>query len=166
MSKEKFLAVAFTDTDENGRFNPTKDALIAGIIDEDKSGTVTVGDTIQFGTYALDPIGATTTRGDYQNDQRAITAVNEATDTFVFVETSSGEVQWTEATSVDGTEIFRTSQDGIPLESLFVDHFALTGVDAVSVDEILGPGAPDTAVDPQILAFQAGDDAFLNVFIV
>ena len=35
MSKEKFLAVAFTDTDENGRFNPTKDALIAGIIDED-----------------------------------------------------------------------------------------------------------------------------------
>jgi hypothetical protein len=39
MSKEKYLAVAFTDVDDNDRFNPAKDEIIAAVIDTDNRGT-------------------------------------------------------------------------------------------------------------------------------
>src|SRR5262245_55612613 len=51
MSKAKLLAVAFTDVNGNDTYNPGKDMLIAALQDTDLSGSVTLGDTVIFGSY-------------------------------------------------------------------------------------------------------------------
>ena len=50
MAKDKFLAVAFTDLDGNHHFNANKDALIAAVVDTNHDKTISIGDTVQFGT--------------------------------------------------------------------------------------------------------------------
>ena len=51
MPRDNLLAVAFTDLNGNDKYNPGKDALIAAIVDTNNDNTVSVGDTIEWGTY-------------------------------------------------------------------------------------------------------------------
>ena len=49
MPKSDLLAVAFTDVNGNDKYNAGKDTLIAALVDTNKDGVVSVGDTIQWG---------------------------------------------------------------------------------------------------------------------
>lgn len=48
-AKPTVLARAYINADRKPGFDPSVDVMIAQIVDEDKSGTVTVGDTIRYG---------------------------------------------------------------------------------------------------------------------
>src|SRR5262245_57631831 len=63
MPSSDLLAVAFTDLNGNNKYNPGKDTLIAALWDTNNAGVVSVGDTIQWGTYPAIPDGSASGTG-------------------------------------------------------------------------------------------------------
>jgi hypothetical protein len=162
MPKSDLLAVAFTDLNGNDKYNPGKDTLIAAIVDTNNDGIVSVGDTVQFGTYPLIPDGSESgTGGTYLAFDRTITQVDFTSSTAVQVET--GTVGSVGFFATPNEETFRTT--GLALESELNDSINfLTVPDTIFTNTTaLGPGAPNTDID--VSALQPGDQAFLDVFI-
>ena len=163
MSKEKFLAVAFTDLNGNDKYNPGKDTLIAAVADTNNDNTVSVGDTIQWGTYPAIPDGtASGTGGIFLNPDSTITDVVVANDSLVFVDSAGGSVEW--AASPNVVEEFATI-GFTGLESHLVDSINLTTADDLifADPDVFGPGHPNMLVD--VTTHQLGDQAFLDVWI-
>ena len=91
MAKDKFVAVAFTDVNGNGKFNANGDALIAAVVDTNNDKTVSVGDTVTFGTF---PHLNGTQAGTFEGADTIITSVTLATDTEVEVGVADGTIEW------------------------------------------------------------------------
>jgi hypothetical protein len=159
MTKEKFLAVAFTDVNGNDNYNPGKDVLIAALQDTDLSGSVTLGDTVIFGDYPrLDGSIAGTLLGP----DTTITRVDVATSTDVLVGVANGNIDWFAG---PGGELFFTQTASFASELFLSDGiFSAGAVDIVSADSsVSGPAGPNTDVNettPRLL-----DQPFLDVFI-
>jgi hypothetical protein len=164
MAKSDLLAVAFTDLNGNDKYNPGKDTLIAALVDTNKDGIVSVGDTIQWGAYPAIPDGsASGIGGNFTILESTITDVVHADSTAVIVETALGRVHW--LASQDKQE-FLTEPLGIGrVESHLVDSINFpTLADSIQTDPTAGgAGRPNTIIDVSTL--QPGDQAFLDVKI-
>jgi hypothetical protein len=161
------LAVAFTDLNGNGQFDPNKDALIAAVVDTNHDKIIDVGDTVQFGTYPLN-VDGTGGRGTFTQASMAITSVDTHDSISLYVGGAQGEVFFVNDP---------TGQGGAPNESfgtqpylggpvyLYIQDYT----PAISSDHVdnafapLGPGAPDTNVNVGL--DQPGNQPFLDVFI-
>jgi hypothetical protein len=156
--------VAFTDKNNNDSFD-NADTLIAGIIDANNDGVVSVGDTVKWGTY---PHLDGTSAGTFTHGDSPITDVNAATSTGVWVDVAEGEISWT---ALSGGEAFgtRVTTPFFQLESSMTDDFngQVLVADHVTVDSTVnGPGAPNMSVSEGILQQASGDQGFLDVFII
>src|SRR5262245_35034523 len=164
MPSSDLLAVAFTDLNGNNKYNPGKDTLIAALWDTNNDGVVSVGDTIQWGTYPAIPDGsASGTGGIYtQILFTTVTAVNPVFDPnlLVSVQTTAGTVIWA---ANPNAEAFSTNGP-FGLESSLVDSINLLLEDRIlTTTTAPGPGLPNTNLDVHTL--QSGDQAFLDVWI-
>ena len=158
MAKDKFLTVAFTDLNGNGKFNANGDALIAAVVDTNHDKIVSVGDTVTFGTY---PHVNGTQAGTFQGADAIITSVTDATSTQVLVSVGDDTIEWRAQPEV---ETFRTTDGGNTESSFFDGIVAGTKADQIFVDSAVnGPGLPDTTVVESTL--RVGDDGFLDVLI-
>jgi hypothetical protein len=160
MSKEKLLAVAFTDLNDNDKYNPGKDALIAALEDTDLSGSVTLGDTVSFGTYPrLDGREA----GEYFGSDATVSGIRQVNSTTVNVDIDNftGTVFWQ---ATEDSELFLTATP-TTIESSFSDNITseLASDDASAIP-ILGPGEPELGISEFVL--RPGDDIFLDVLIL
>jgi hypothetical protein len=163
MAKDKFLAVAFTDLDGNHHFNANKDALMAAVVDTNHDKTVSIGDTVQFGTYPLHVDGTAGT-GSFTHADSTVTSVSDATPTFVEVGVMEGSLTWGHSPGADAFQSSIDSNMGTIIEVAIGDIFTSTKGDSIVANPGLGgPAAPDTAVSDSHL--QPGDQPFLDVFI-
>jgi len=165
MPNSDLLAVAFTDVNGNGKYNAGKDTLIAAIVDTNNDHTVSIGDTIQWGTYPAIPDGsASGTGGIYTSLQGTITNVVFTNSEGALVETAAGRVEFLANTNV---EAFHTSSPGGNVESSLIDSITLPDVgDSILADpNQFGAGQPNFPVDVSNTTTQLGDNAFLDVFI-
>jgi hypothetical protein len=164
MAKDNLLAVAFTDQNGNNKYNPGKDTLIAAIVDTNNDNTVSVGDTIDWGTYPAIPDGsASGTGGEYTSLVTTITNVRFQEDTSVMVDTNLGRVAWTASPNV---EQFATIAGFHLVESNLTDSIREpTNEDTIFADrDVAGPGQPNMSVD--VSTPQLGDQAFLDVLLL
>jgi hypothetical protein len=156
--KEKFLAVAFTDLNGDGKFHFKKDGLIAAVVDTDKSKDVTEGDTVKFGTY---PDISGDEAGTFGTTTIEITQ-GSATDTELsVVATDNNSLQFLASEEL---ELFASGT--APLgEALLIDVIDIPGAEDVVFVDPLGEGAgdPNNAVSDQ--TDQQGDQGFLDVLI-
>jgi hypothetical protein len=164
MAKSDLLAVAFTDMNGNHKYNPGKDTLIASLVDTNRDGVASVGDTVHWGTYPAIPDGrASGIGGQYLSPDLTVTNVLNATSTEVRVETAIGVVYWSATPNV---ELFfaLAAGNGLP-ESFLLDSINIPGdLDQILTDPALdGPGNPNFPVDTS--AFQLGNQGFLDIFI-
>jgi hypothetical protein len=157
-----FLVVAFTDNNGNQIFDKG-DTLIAGINDKDKSGTVTVGDTVTFGSYPLHIDG--TGSGSFKDHHETITAVDARNNsTEVHVTTAEGGINYGNHPGSDNAFITEDPNPNNGLDVVLRDSQFSGGPESVFVGTALaGPGAPDTTADDSGL--QPGNQGFFDVFI-
>jgi hypothetical protein len=162
MAKSDLLAVAFTDVNGNDKYNPGKDTLIASLVDTSNDGTVSVGDTIHFGTYPAIADGSNSgTGGNFTILESTVTDVLDANSTRVVVDTALGTVIWNADPAV---EFFETTDLSHAIESVVRDSIDIPGIlDLIQTVAVEGPGEPNTSVDYSTL--QPGDQAFLDVLI-
>src|SRR5262245_35729451 len=162
------LAVAFTDLNGNHEFDPNKDALIAAVIDTDKSGTVTPGvDIVMFGTY---PHLDGTQAGSYQHDDSVIASIVTHTSTLLEVTVADPVVDGTISWQADpALERFHTQITPNAPESVFQDTIStlLLSEDIAFATRILdGPGLPNNPIAELTLpGAQPGDQPFVDIFI-
>ena len=113
------LAVAYSDVNGNGKFDGNKE-LIADLVDTNHDKTVSVGDTVVFGTYPLH-VDGTAGRGTFTQTTETITILGSNDANNVNVETAAGVVTWFHD-SVTGLELFQTqthtSETGVIFDSL------------------------------------------------
>jgi hypothetical protein len=164
MPNSDLLAVAFTDLNGNHKYNPGKDTLIAALVDTSNDNTVSVGDTVQFGTYPAIPDGVNSgIGGSYTILESTITDVVSASSTDIQVNTALGTVRW--VANKDLAELFETFGTNAAIESALVD--AITNPAAsdriFTIPSVSGPGQPNTTID--VTTEQLGDQAFLDVYI-
>src|SRR5262245_28026989 len=163
MPSSDLLAVAFTDLNGNNKYNPNKDTLIAALVDTSGDGVVSVGDTIQWGTYPAIPDGsASGVGGIYTRVESTITNVVDASSSLVSVETARGSVVWFASAN---QEEFQTRNALNEPESRLLDSINFpTLPDAIVADSTaFGAGAPN--FDVQVLTPQLGDQGFLDVLV-
>src|SRR5262245_27984120 len=140
MAKDKFLAVAFSDLNGNDNYNPTQDVLIAAIVDTNHDRTVSVGDTVQFGTYPQIADGINSGHGGtFNGTDQTITSVVLPNSTSVVVSTAGGSMSWTADADL---QHFQTLSTGGQTESSLVDYLqSTTAQDLIFVDSsVSGPG--------------------------
>jgi hypothetical protein len=166
MAKTDLLAVAFTDLNGNHKYNSGKDMLIAALVDTNKDGIPSVGDTVQFGAYPAIPDGsASGIGGNFTILESTVTNVPEASSTRVLVNTALGNVIWDAGPSV---EFFETTSSSAVIESIVSDNININPPPHL-MDQILtvptaeGPGEPNTSVANQ--TFQLGNQGFLDVLL-
>jgi hypothetical protein len=163
MPKDALLAVAFTDLNGNDKYNVGKDDLIAALVDTNNDNTVSIGDTVVFGTYPAIPDGSNSgTGGIFTGPDTTVENVSVATSTFISVDTASGVVQWLADSNV---ELFQTRDPtDLATESLLVDNINNPGLDVIKTDlTVQGPGMPNTSLN--VTGSQPGDQGFLDVLI-
>ena len=151
------LAVAFTDRNGNHKYEPGKDLVLASLLDTNKDGAASAGDTIHWGTYptTFDVDGP---RGTFRSPDELVTFVLPG-DHLVEVQTENplGSVLWEdlpflgERFVITGTTIL---QDARTLESEINVTPSTPGVTV---------GAPDTPVD--LRTFLPRNDGFLDVVL-
>jgi hypothetical protein len=149
----QFLAVAFTDENGNHKYNPGKDALIAGVQDTNHDKTVSVGDTIVFGTY---PHLDGTQAGTFTQTSAGISGVIIGPGV-LHVESGTNDLFWITPTSDAAHEVLDT--DGVRI----IDETE-RGLDEVHVSGVGQIGLPDTTPVNESLQ-QLGDQGFLDVLI-
>ena len=138
--------MAFTDLNGNGKYNAGKDTLIAALVDTNNDGTVSIGDTVQFGSYPAIPDGsASGTGGSYTILSSTITNVVSASSTDIRVETTLGQVHRIANADVEG---FQTFGNNFAIESHVVDSITNPGVPdrMITQPSVSGPGQPNTTV--------------------
>jgi hypothetical protein len=165
MPNSDLLAVAFTDLNGNDKYNQGKDTLIAALVDTNNDGVVSVGDTIQWGTYPKIADGSESgTGGIYTSLDTLVTNVSVNTSIQVEVQTADGTVSWI---ANPNAELFRTADlSNIATESVLRDIINFPGIaDEIHTNPLVppGPGAPSTSID--FSTSQLGDQAFLDVII-
>jgi hypothetical protein len=150
-----FLAVAFTDRNGNHKYEPNKDLLIASLLDTNKDGEVSVGDTIHWGTYPT-TFEVDGPRGTFLSPDEFVRIAVPRED-FVEVQTALGSVLW-EDLAVVGERFIITGvsiiQDALPREAEILVTPAQLG---------FFPGAPDTFVDAS--THLVGNPGFLDVLL-
>ena len=152
----QFLAVAYTDVNGNHKFD-AKDTLIAGLIDTNKDHTVSLGDTVTFGTY---PHLSGKEAGTYLSNDSIVTSVGTPTSEGVVVGVADGQVGWFHVPTAE--VLFTATNSG--LESQFQDDFTTTGGgDFVFADSnVNGPGDPETGLANDTV-LRSGDQPFIDV---
>jgi hypothetical protein len=149
------LAVAFTDQNGNHKYEPRKDLLMASLLDTNRDGAASAGDTIHWGTYptTFDVDGP---RGTFRSPDELVTFVLPG-DHLVEVQTALGSVLWEDLrflgerfviTGVSILQDARTLQSEINVTATIPGGF---------------PGSPDTNVD--LRTFLPRDDGFLDVLL-
>ena len=167
MAKDKFVAVAYTDVNGDHKFHPIKDVLIAGVLDTNRDGTVSLGDTLTWGDYPTQ-IDGQGTFGTFGGADYIVVGVGEGfppESVGVTVQTGSTTFGFVNFTSTVSGESFSTFSSGSGLAT-FSDNFStVSGQDQVSVQVTANnlPGLQDTPAND--LAFHPGNDGFLDVFI-
>jgi hypothetical protein len=173
MPAGEFLAIAFTDMNGNHKFNPGKDTLIAALVDTNKDNAVSVGDTVQWGTYpAIPDESASGIGGTYTSPDSTVTGVAAVGITFVEVATALGPIfggfdfgtiLWRADPNLE--QFLSAFPSGVR-ESHMFDSITETGSeDLIDVEaNTFGPGQPSMSVD-HVSTPQLGDQAFLDVFL-
>jgi hypothetical protein len=150
------LAVAFTDVDGNHTYEPNKDLLISALRDTNNDGTVSAGDTIQWGTYPTSFDGSTP-RGTYTSADVTISfgiVENAGASAAIAAFTETGLVIWNDqfffddfGNSIPQNQVFETGNSIFDIDSLLLDGFPAPNGDTISVQPVIqGPGQPDTVV--------------------
>jgi hypothetical protein len=155
--------VAFTDVNGNDKYNAGKDTLIAALVDTNNDHTVSVGDTIHWGTYPS-VIGGTYTSPD--DTITAFELFDDASGTAVRVTTADGTVSWGAGVNAEQFSTVVTATFPNVFESFLRDSFTQDPPDEIQVDPTTpapGPGLPNTQVVE--IGEQPGDQAFLDVYI-
>jgi hypothetical protein len=133
--------------------------LIAGIIDTDGSNSVSIGDTVTFGTY---PHLDGTQAGTFLGADTTITSVLQNDGNTVEVGVADGTIRWVDFGSAERLQTLDSSNN---IESHFFDGIAIgTLADLARAEPTVnGPGDPDSAILENIA--RTGDDGFLDVLI-
>jgi hypothetical protein len=159
------LAVAFTDQNGNHTYEPVKDTLIASLLDTNRDGVVSVGDTIHWGTYPTTFDGSGP-RGNFTGPDELVQAVDFVGSGGVDVQTALGDVAWTHT----GFEALLMTAPGFPppTDAFIRDDLTLPDLsfrDLIFADpSVQGPGHPDTPV--AIDLEQLGNQGFIDVLIL
>ena len=162
------LAVAFTDLNGDHKFQANKDALIAAVIDTNHDKTVSVGDTVTFGTF---PHLDGTQAGTFTHADSTITFVTVADSTHIEVRVPDGFVF---LTANPKFESFTTEYNAGVLETEFIDNInndtypQFDEVYASNHQDFYGHGPGDQDVTGLIIETnydRPGNDGFLDVLI-
>src|SRR5262249_53509364 len=124
--------------------------------------TVSVGDTIHWGTYPAIPDGsASGTGGTFLSSDSTITAVHQADGTAIFVDIANGSVFFQSTPHLE--ELIGNGFLGTSIH--LVDSIDFLAIDdkILSDPTVDGPGLPNTSLVTTVL--QAGDQGFLDIFI-
>jgi hypothetical protein len=151
----KVLAIAYSDLVRDQVYG-SGDVLIAKLVDTNRDGIVSPGDTIEMGSYPKDLAAS----GFYSwtATGHVVTSVDHATPTYVDVNSAAGTQQWLSTTN---TEYYlEVNGSG----SLIMDLHISDPPNEDMVDVNLGtPGAPATDAFDQIETI--GDQRFIDVDI-
>jgi hypothetical protein len=165
--------VAFTDLNGDGKFHFKKDTLIAGVVDEDKSGDASVGDTVRWGDSIPDPSGSQVAA--FLDNESTITAVDFGPDGFtvtVVEEGEEGTVLWGANANAEvfATNFVPATQDVFLWDVINPGAYEdpILVQDSVIVTHGAGPGDPSTPDEANIFAQspQAGDQGWLDIALV
>lgn len=157
VADEMILAVAYTDTDDDGgAYDPDVDVLIAKVVD-DGDGLPSTGDTIVMQQYPLDldatafgSFTTTTHTGTLEFATAELLRYSGSGGTFGFLVRDIGEAYEETGESPTRTLI----QDGLGIQGG-------PNVDILQVDSG-SPSAPNTEV-PETIASTTQDDLFIDV---
>jgi hypothetical protein len=146
------LTVAFTDQNGNHTYEAGTDLLIASLTDANRDGIVSVGDTIQMGTYPTSFDGSTP-RGTFTIPEMSVTGVQTSLSNAIAVHTETGRVFWVHQTE---DEVFLSIGLNITEYSSGSLYDGITtGEDGMFFFGPAAPGMPDT---PDVVAgSQLGD---------
>ena len=159
------FATAWTDLDGDHVYNEAIDSLIAKLVDTNRDGVVSIGDTVTTGRYPL--TFAATTFGTFTDTSHTVTTVGALTPEQVTVRDGSSQFWWyhTQAhLDIYGeTVVPNPAGDG----TQFIDN--ATAGSGGACDQVwavsISPSAPDTAV-PQTDSCSPTmftDETFLDV---
>jgi hypothetical protein len=154
-NEETVFAIAYSDLDQNGSFDPETDVLISKFIDGPGSddGVPGAGDLIVTDQYPLDlGMGAF---GAFGVTEHVVTG-SSPTGTRCMAAASSGSFIWEKSTTLENYE----ESAGSGNLSFFRDSTASGGSDVV-VAVTTSPSRPTVAVSP--FRMDDTDDAFLEV---
>lgn len=157
----RVFAVAFTNIDGVGGFNPATDVLIADLVDTNGSNTVNAGDMIHMGGYPLTVAG--TTFGTFGVTSHTVTGVEDHPPVDVWV-TGAGtdHFYWQQSTVAEG---YAEGSGGFE-QTYFYDQFS-SGCDFEWVNSVrISPSVPSDAValDPICpFGYQRFIDVTLNL---
>lgn len=98
VSPPALLAVAFTNDDGVAGYNANTDNLIAALLDTNNDGVVSVGDSVQWGTYPVNFTGDV--RGPLTGLGDPVTAFSTSSGDIV-VDVSNGTVRWSTNSEFD-----------------------------------------------------------------
>jgi hypothetical protein len=153
------LAVAFTDQDGNHTYDPDTDLLIAALLDTNDDGIVSIGDTINWGTYPTTVDGSSSVRGNFTSADSLVTGVNTVVSSVIAVQTALGVVVWQES-QIPEFDLFATVVDANT--TLLLQDIVDATPDQIVVTAISSsPGQPDTSVST--ITPQLGDQGFLDL---
>ena len=154
------LAVAYSNLDGVDGFHAGQDVLIARLVDTNRDGVVSVGDTVETGRYPLDFDG--TGFGVFRARTHTVAVVQSP----LGISVRDADGASFNFGSGPGAESYREySETGSPRVEIIDVYFTLDPFFAT--DEIrVEPGAPsdpDTAVEPWITAPWDAYDSFIDV---
>lgn len=157
------LAVAYSNLDGVDGFHAGQDMLIARLVDTNRDGAASAGDTVELGRYPTDL--AASGFGNFANTKFVATSVTFLDPNQVVVNIGADHAFiW--ASFSPGLDAFGEgwNQTTVPEDHLVEDwHFPSTNLDNIEVFSS-SPSGPDTAV-PYTALSSATDDPFIDVDI-
>lgn len=160
------FARAWTDVGDDDAYDPASDVLIAELVDTNRDGVVSAGDTITTNEFPLGFDGATTSFGDFLVTSHTVTSLGTVGPEVLEVFVGSSDFMWS---AISGFERYLEN----PELTLLFDNGGL----AVSCDRLLvhpsSPSEPDVSAAFDVEArcpseeenVVNGDDSFLETMI-
>jgi hypothetical protein len=177
VSVEAMLAVAYVNLDGVDGYSPTRDVLIAKLVDTDSDGAASVGDTIVMGEYPKD--FAATSLGSFGVTSHVVTSVDSVIPQ-KRISVSVGDdraFEFRHITEVNGTDITYETYDegfsfciedpgGLPGDEVCI-RSTTTFEDTVGGSDRIATDASSPSVPDANLSLSRGssttDDAFVDV---
>ena len=162
----RVFARAWTDVVFDQTYDPTDDVLISELVDTNRDGVVSVGDTITTNQFPLGFDHATAGFGDFRVTSHTVTGLSNVQDEDIQVSVGSSVFDWTALSGWEdygegSTRLFDNGGLAVDCDRMTIDPSSPSQPDvaAASTVETRCPGGEE---DPIVIN---GDDSFLEVTI-
>ena len=153
------FAVAYTNLDGTPGYDPTGDALLARLIDDDRDGVPSAGDKLLLDRYPLDIDGISL--GTFGVTEYQVTGILSSSGFAITVNTSAGNVTFIDTAGAGlptESEAFQSLGSTCFVQDGFTESFALD----FTRWSTSCPGSPSQSVEEDFVQ-RSGDQPFLDV---